>query len=45
MELVNSNVEPDEALELVDEKDDWMREAFADGQYAGNVALDLLALA
>jgi hypothetical protein len=43
--LVNSNLEPDEALDLVEEEDGWMREAFADGQYAGNIALDLLALA
>lgn len=42
--LVNSNIEPDEALDLVEEEDEWMREAFADGQYAGNIALDLLAL-
>jgi hypothetical protein len=42
--LVNSNLEPAEALDLIDEEDGWMREAFADGQYAGNIALDLLAL-
>lgn len=42
--LVNSNIEPDEALDLVDEEDEWMREAYADGQCAGNIALDLLAL-
>ena len=44
MALVNSNIEPDEALDLVDEEDEWMREAYAEGQYAGNIALDLLAL-
>jgi hypothetical protein len=42
--LVNSNLKPNEALDLVDEEDRWMREAFADGQYAGSIALDLLAL-
>lgn len=42
--LVNSSVEPDEALELVNEEDGWLREAFAEGQYAGNIALDLLVL-
>jgi len=41
--LANSNVDPDEALDLVDEEDGWLRDAFADGQYAGSVALDLLA--
>lgn len=42
--LVNSDLAADEALDLVEEEDEWMREAFADGQYAGNIALDLLAL-
>jgi hypothetical protein len=44
VDLVNSNLEPGEALDLVDEEDEWMREAFAAGQYSGNIALDLLAL-
>lgn len=43
--LVNSNVEPADALDLVDEEDSWMRQAFADGEYASSIALDLLALA
>ena len=42
--LVNSNIEPAEALDLVDGEDAWMREAYANGQDAGNIALDLLAL-
>lgn len=42
--LVNSNIEPDEALDLVDEEESWMRDAFADGKYAASIALDLLAL-
>lgn len=42
--LVNSNLAADGALDLVEEEDEWMREAFADGQYSGNIALDLMAL-
>jgi hypothetical protein len=42
--LVNSNVEPEEALDLVEEEDGWLRQAFADGEYASSIALDLLAL-
>jgi hypothetical protein len=42
--LVNSSLAPDESLDLVDKEDGWMREAFADGQYAESIALDLLAL-
>ena len=41
--LLNSNLEPKAALNLVDEEDGWMLEAFADGQYADSIALDLLA--
>lgn len=43
VELVNSNVAADEALALVDEEEDWMRNAFADRQQPSNIALDLLA--
>jgi hypothetical protein len=42
--LVNSDMAPEEALDLVNEEDSWMRQAFADGEYAGSIALDLLAL-
>lgn len=42
--LVNSNLAPEEALDLADEEDAWMRQAFADGEYADSIALDLLAL-
>lgn len=42
--LVNSNVEPEEALDQVEAEDGWMREAFGDGEYASSIALDLLAL-
>jgi len=42
--LVNSNIEPNEALDQVEAEDGWMHEAFTDGQFAGSVALDLLAM-
>lgn len=41
--LVNSNITPEDALVIAADEDEWMKQAFADGEYASSIALDLLA--
>lgn len=41
--LVQANIRPSDALDLVEQEDEWLQQAFADGEYADCIALDLVA--
>lgn len=42
--LVQVNIRPSDALALVEQEDEWLQQAFADGEYADCIALDLVSL-